>query len=147
MYKHILVPTDGSKLSQKAIRTAVRLAKMSGAAVSGAYVIAPYAPAYGEAAIYVAAQSAGRYKEVMQKEARKALAEIEVEASTARVRYSGFMLTADTPWEGIIRCAQRKSCDLIVMASHGRRGLRGLILGSETAKVLTHTKIPVLVCR
>jgi nucleotide-binding universal stress UspA family protein len=147
MFKHILVATDGSKLSQKAIRTAVRLAKTSGAAVSGAYVIAPYAPAYGEAAIYVAAQTARRYKEVTQKEARKALAEVEVEASAAGVRYSGVMLTADTPWEGIIRSAQRKKCDLIVMASHGRRGLRGLILGSETAKVLTHTKIPVLVCR
>ena len=90
MFSRILVPTDGSKLSQKAIQTAVRLAKASGAHVSGA---------------------------------------------------------ADAPWEGIIRCARRKSCDLVVMASHGRRGLRGLVLGSETAKVLTHSKIPVLVCR
>lgn len=147
MFKHILVSTDGSKLSQKAIRTAVRLAKASGAAVSGAYVMAPYAPSYGEAAIYVAALTARRYKEVTQKEARKALAEVEVEAGAAGVPYSSIMLTADTPWEGIIRSARRKKCDLIVMASHGRRGLRGLVLGSETHKVLTHSKIPVLVCR
>ena len=147
MFKQILVPTDGSKLSQKAIRTAVRLAKATGAAVTGAYLIAPYIPPHGEAAIYVAGISARRYKEVTQREARKALAAIEVEAGTAGVPYRNVSLTAYTPWEGIIRIARRKKCDLIVMASHGRRGLRGLLLGSETVKVLTHSKIPVLVCR
>jgi nucleotide-binding universal stress UspA family protein len=148
MFKHILVATDGSKLSGKAIRTAVRLAAATGAKVTGSYVIAPYvAPMYGEAAIYVPAVSPRRYKELTQREAKKALAAVEIEARTAGVEYRGASITANSPWEGIVRTARSKGCDLIVMASHGRRGLAGLVLGSETTKVLTHSKIPVLVCR
>ena len=148
MFKRILVSTDGSKLSGKAIRAAVRLAAATGAKLTGCYVVAPYvAPMYGEAAIYVPAVSPKRYKELTGREARKALAVIEIEARTAGVEYRGVSLTADNPWEGIIRAAKAKKCNLIVMASHGRRGLAGLVLGSETTKVLTHSKIPVLVCR
>jgi nucleotide-binding universal stress UspA family protein len=148
MFKHILVSTDGSKLSGKAIRSAVRLAAATGAKVTGSFVMAPYVtPMYGEAAIYVPAVSPKRYKELTEREARKALAAVEIEARTAGVDYAGAMLTAGNPWEGIIRTAKAKKCDLIVMASHGRRGLAGLVLGSETTKVLTHSKIPVLVCR
>ena len=147
MFKQILVATDGSKLSQKAIRTAVKLARATGAAVTGAYVIEPYTPPHGEAAIYVAGISAARYKAVTKREARKALAAVEIEAGTAGVPCRTIALTANTPWEGVIRGAKRGRCDLIVMSSHGRRGLTGLILGSETNKVLTHTRIPVLVCR
>ena len=148
MFKQILVSTDGSKLSQKAIRAAVRLAAATGAAVTGVYVIAPYIPrAYGEGVTYISGLSPSRYKEATQKEARKALAAIEVEAGVAGVPYQGVALTADNPWQGIIHSVRRKKCDLIVMASHGRRGLSALVLGSETTKVLTHSKIPVLVCR
>ena len=147
MFKQILVATDGSKLSQKAIRTAVKLARTTGAAITGAYVIEPYTPPQGEAAIYVAGISAARYKAVSKAESRKALAAVEIEAGTAGVPCRTIALTADTPWEGVIRGAKRGRCDLIVMSSHGRRGLTGLILGSETTKVLTHSKIPVLVCR
>lgn len=147
MFKQILVSTDGSKLSQKAIRTAVRLAKATGAALTGAYVIPPYVPPHGEAAIYIGGLSAQRYNAASQKEARRALAAVEVEAGIAGIACQTVKLTAASPWEGIIVAARRKKCDLIVMASHGRRGLSGLILGSETNKVLTHSKIPVLVCR
>jgi nucleotide-binding universal stress UspA family protein len=148
MFKHILVATDGSNLSGKAIRTAVRLAAATGAKLTGSYIIAPYvAPMYGEAAIYVPAVSPKRYKELTAREARKALAAIEIEARTGGVEYRATSLVAGTPWEGIIRAAKARKCDLIVMASHGRRGLAGLVLGSETTKVLTHSKIPVLVCR
>lgn len=148
MFKRILVSTDGSKLSGKAIRTAVKLADATGAKVTGVYVIAPFvAPAYSEGAMYMPAISPVRYKQVTEREARKALAAIEIEARTGGVQYATTMLTADNPWEGIIRTAKSKRCDLIVMASHGRRGLAGLLLGSETTKVLTHSKIPVLVCR
>ena len=142
MFKDILVSTDGSKLSQKAIGAAVQLAKATGAALTGAYVIPPYVPPYGEAVMYVAAISAARYKTVTQREARKALAAIEIEAGAAGVSYQSVALTADSPWKGILAAAKRKKCDLIVMASHGRRGLSGLsglILGSETNKVLTHS--------
>lgn len=147
MFKQILVATDGSKLSQKAIRIAVRLARSTGAGVTGAYVIEPYVPPQGEAAIYVAGLSRARYTALTRRESRKALAALEIHAGTAGVACRGIALTANTPWEGIIRAAKRGKCDLIVMSSHGRRGLAGLILGSETTKVLTHTRIPVLVCR
>ena len=148
MFKHILVSTDGSKLSGKAIRTAVRLAEATGAKVTGTYVIAPYvAPAYGEGMMYMPAVSPKRYREITERTARKALAVVEIEARTAKIEYRSAMLTADNPWEGIIRAAKAKKCDLIVMSSHGRRGLAGLLLGSETTKVLTHSKVPVLVCR
>ena len=148
MYKHILVSTDGSKLSAKAIRTAVKLADSTGAKVTGVYVIPPYvAPAYGEGVMYMPAVSPARYKQITEREARKALAAVEIEARTGKVDFATMTLTADNPWEGIIRAAKSKRADLIVMASHGRRGLAGLVLGSETTKVLTHSKVPVLVCR
>jgi len=148
MFKHILIPTDGSKLSAKAIRTAVRLARDTGAKVTGAYVIAPYfPPTYGEGVVFGPAVSAKRYKALTEREARKALAAVEIEARIFGVEYGGSLLTAANPWEGIVRTAKAKKCDLIVIASHGRRGLAGLLLGSETTKVLTHSKIPVLVCR
>lgn len=148
MYKHILVSTDGSRLSGKAIRTAVRLASATGAKVTGAYVMAAYVPpAYGEGVIYMQALSPKRYKEVTEREARKALAAVEIEARTAGVDYGAAMVTADNPWQGIIRAAKAKRCDLIVMASHGRRGISKILLGSETSKVLAHATIPVMVCR
>jgi nucleotide-binding universal stress UspA family protein len=147
MYKHMLVPTDGSKLSVKAIRAAARLAKICGARITGVYVIAPeLPPLYTEGAMY-GGLSARSYKELKEKEAKKALAVVDIEAQTSGLQASTMPLTAAQPWKAIIGAARSKKCDLIVMASHGRRGLSGLLLGSETAKVLTHSKIPVLVCR
>ena len=148
MYKHILVPTDGSRLSAKAVKTAARLAKQIGARVTGVYVIPPYVPPmYGEAAIYVPEITPTKYKALSEKEARKALSVVEIEAKTAGVPCKVSWVTADQAWEGIVKQAKAKKADLIVMASHGRRGLSGLLLGSETTKVLTHSKFPVLVCR
>ena len=148
MYKHILVSTDGSKLSAKAVRTAARLAKALGARITGVYVIAPYtAPLYGEVVAYAQPMTEERYKELANKEARRALAAIEIEAQTASVPCATLSATNEHPWRGIVRVAQARKCDVIVMASHGRRGLSGFLLGSETNKVLTHSKIPVLVCR
>jgi nucleotide-binding universal stress UspA family protein len=148
MFKHILISTDGSKLSLKAIKAATRLAKITGARVTGVYVIENYArPAYGEGVTYAFGVSFKHYKEVTEREAKKALAAVEVEAKLAGVEYRAATVTSDNPWEGIIRAAKTKKCDLIVMSSHGRRGLAGLLLGSETNKVLTHSKLPVLVYR
>jgi nucleotide-binding universal stress UspA family protein len=148
MYKHILVPTDGSKLSQKAVAVAARLAKSTGARLTGVYVIPPYTPpVYGEGVAYVPEMSPKAYKDLTEREAKRALAAVEVEADAAGVESKVAMLTNEHPWEGIIRTARAKKCDLIVMASHGRKGLAGLLLGSETTKVLTHSKVPVLVCR
>jgi nucleotide-binding universal stress UspA family protein len=148
MYEHILVPTDGSKLSQKAVAAAAKLAKATGAKLTGVYVIPPYTPpVYGEGVAYVPEMTPKAYKELTEREAKRALAAVEVEADAAGVPSKMVMLSNDHPWEGIIRTAKSKKCDLIVMASHGRKGLAGLLLGSETTKVLTHSKIPVLVCR
>ena len=148
MYKHILVATDGSRLSAKAIRTAAQLARACGARLTGAYVVAPYAtPVYSEAVAYTPPITAQRYKELVAREAKKALAAVEIEAQTAGVPFSTLSTTNARPWRGIVRAAQARKCDVIVMASHGRRGLAGIVLGSQTHKVLTHSKIPVLVCR
>ena len=148
MYKHILVPTDGSKLSNHAVRAACNLAQTCGARITGIYVIPPYVPPiYAEGMIYIADLGPKRHKEVMQQAAKKALAVLSAEARRAGVACAGVAPVADQPWEGILKAARGKRCDLIVMASHGRRGIAGLLLGSETTKVLTHSKIPVLVCR
>lgn len=148
MYQHILVPTDGSKLSVKAIKTAAALTKSLGAKLMGVYVIPPYVPpVYGEAVIYMPEVTPKRYKEITAREAKNALSVVDAEAKTAGVECKTVAVTADQAWEGIVRTAHSKGCDLIVMASHGRRGLSGLLLGSETTKVLTHSKTPVLVCR
>jgi nucleotide-binding universal stress UspA family protein len=148
MYKHILVSTDGSKLSDKAINTAFKLAAAVGAKVTGLFVVPPHVlPVYSEGMIYARTMSKSRYRASCRREGRKALAAVEIESQAARVPYGSAILAAENPWEGIVRAAKAKKCDLIVMASHGRRGLAGLLLGSETTKVLTHSRIPVLVCR
>jgi nucleotide-binding universal stress UspA family protein len=148
MYKHILVPTDGSKLSAKAIRSAAALAKACKAKLTGIYVIPRYEPPlYAEGAMLGMPVSRRVYLESAQKVAKKALAVVEIESQTAGVNSSTVSVVGDQPWQAIIEAARRRKCDAIVMASHGRRGLAGLVLGSETVKVLTHSKVPVLVCR
>jgi nucleotide-binding universal stress UspA family protein len=148
MYKHILVATDGSALSAKAIRTAVALANTAGAKFTGVYVIERFAASsFSDGVMYGPGISRKSYKAITGRESRKALAAVELEARASGVPCTTMTIIADSPWAGIIVAATSKRADLIVMASHGRRGLSAMILGSETAKVLTHSKIPVLVCR
>ncbi|HUL93634.1 MAG TPA: universal stress protein [Burkholderiales bacterium] len=148
MYRRILVSTDGSRLSAKAIRTAAGLAKVCNAKLTGVYVIPPYAPpVYSEGSVFGMPVSRRVYQESTAKIAKKALAVVEIEAETAGVESSTVYVTGDQPWQAIIQTARSKKCDAIVMASHGRRGLAGVLLGSETVKVLTHSRVPVLVCR
>ena len=148
MYKHILVATDGSELSLKAVNAATRLADSVGARLTGLYVMPEYVPPiYGEAALYLPEMSPRKFKEAVDKEASAALAFVVSAAAEADVRYASLKVTGAQPWAAIIKAAQAKKCDLIVMASHGRRGLAGFVLGSETTKVLTHSKVPVLVVR
>jgi nucleotide-binding universal stress UspA family protein len=148
MYKHILLPTDGSRLAAKGVKAGVRLAKALGARVTGLYVIPRYMPpVYGEAVMFVPEITPERFNQAMKKEAAKALAAVAAEARTAGVRCATETVTDAQPWQGILRAARSKKCDAIAMASHGRAGLGGLILGSETARVLAHSKIPVLVTR
>lgn len=144
-YQHILVATDGSRLSAPAIRVAVKLAKALGARLTCLHVLAPYFPA-GAARAFPARSNPG-YRRAIEKESHRALA-----AFNAAARSSGVVATATSvfggePWRVLLRCARTRKCDLIVMASHGRGGLASLVLGSETNKLLTHSRIPVLVCR
>jgi nucleotide-binding universal stress UspA family protein len=150
MYRHILVPTDGSPLSRKAVKAAVGLARRLGARITAVYVIPSYAPpAYGGDTMLLYSEyfSPEEYKTHTQKHARAALAKVEAVARAAEVPCAALFVTGNEPWKSIIRTARSRRCDLIVMASHGRRGLAALLLGSETTKVLTHSRTPVLVCR
>lgn len=149
MFRNILIPTDGSKLSAKGIRTGVKLAKALGARVTGLHVMFPYVPPmYGEGTIYyLPGVSAQESRKLYEKQARKALGVIEKEAAKAGVRCRTSFVTAGQPWQAILRTARSQGCDAIVIASHGRGGLGGLLLGSETTRVLANSKIPVLVVR
>jgi len=144
MFKHILLPTDGSELSKKAIDGGLELAKAIGARVT-AYVCLeeyPYTP-FSE--IVVEAPQA--FRDRIESQAKLYLSEIEAAARGAGLEFDSDMSTFAVPYLGIIDAAERHGCDVIFMASHGRRGLSGLLLGSETQKVLTHTDIPVIVYR
>ena len=149
MYKHILVPLDDSPLSGKAARTAVRLARSTRARITVLHVIAPFrTPAFVDGVVpYPELYSPAAYKKSTERYARKLLAKVEALARAARVRCVAVLVTDEQPWKAIIRTARGRRCDLILMASHGRRGIAAVVLGSETTKVLTHSKIPVLVCR
>ncbi len=148
MYKHILIPTDGSPLSLKAAKAGAKLAKDLHAKITAIYVIPPYAPPTGgEGIVYSDIYSEKRYLADMKEHADKAVAKVKAEAEAQKVECDGIAAVERTPWEAIINAARARKCDLIVMASHGRRGLASVLLGSETTKVLTHSKTPVLVCR
>jgi nucleotide-binding universal stress UspA family protein len=148
MYKHILIPTDGSKLALKGVKAGMRLARALRARVTGVYVVPPYQPPmYGEAMIYVPGLSEREYKRNGMRAAQKALTPLAAEARATGVRLATKTVYSALAWEGILRAARAGRCDAVVMASHGRGGLGGLILGSETQRVLAHSKIPVLVVR
>ncbi len=145
MYKHILVATDGSTQSAPAIRTALELAKALGARLTCLHVLAAYFPA-GAAKAFPPLSNAS-YRRVIAKESHRALAAFNAAARSNGVAATATSVVGGEPWRVLLQCARTRKCDLIVMASHGRRGLASLLLGSETTKVLTHSKVPVLVCR
>jgi nucleotide-binding universal stress UspA family protein len=148
MYKHILVPTDGSKLSEKAIKIAAQFAAASGARITAIHVVPEGVPTlFSGERLYGSGVLGRQYRELVKSEANKALAVVEIEAEIAGVPYGSVRAVAESPWRAILRAARSRHCDLIVMASHGRSGVKALALGSQTMKVLAHSKIPVLVCR
>ena len=146
-YKHILVPTDGSPLSLKAAKQAASLAKDLDARVTAVYVMRPWMPPTAEESAVVAsfAYTEAAYRKRSEAQADKALAKVAKAAGT-KVKCEKLRVNALQPWEGIVNTAKAAKCDLIVMASHGRSGIAAVVLGSVTTKVLTPTKIPVLVC-
>ena len=146
MFKHILITTDGSPASNKAAKAAVALASALGAKVTAYYAIEPMQPMYAEGYAFDP-----RVIEDIEHNARQ-LAQKRIDAigklaKAAGVPFASMVTTADTAYEGIIDAAKKQKCDVIFMASHGRRGLSQLIMGSVTQKVLTHSKIPVVVYR
>ena len=147
MYKNILLPIDGSSVSRKAVKQGVVLAKALGARVVGFFSPEDYRVMMYSEYIPPGLLSQEEFEAQAKKAAEKNLAFVEKTANAAGVPYEGFYLSSVAPWEAIIDAAKRKRCDLICMGSHGRTGLTGLVLGSQTNKVLTHSKIPVLVCR
>jgi nucleotide-binding universal stress UspA family protein len=147
MYKHILVPTDGSKLSQHAARHALAIAKATGARVTGLFVAPAPTPLVFKGLVPVRHLQPDEHATLIAKAAKRYLGDIQAAAAAAAVAFEGITVEGEFPAEAILKIAARRRCDLIVMASHGRRGLSGILLGSETQKVLTQAKVPVLVCR
>jgi len=147
MFKHILVPTDGSELCKESASSAIQFAKDAGARICAFYAKPEYPVTYyGEGAL-IDPTTPEQFAELADQQAKDNLSYIEKLCSDAGVPCSTVTVTSDEPYEAIIDVANQKGCDLIYMASHARRGLASLLLGSETDKVLTHTKIPVLVYR
>lgn len=147
MFKHILVPTDGSQLSQETVKRAISFAKEAGARITFFYAKPEYPVAfYGEGAL-IDPTTPEKFATMAQQQADEILDACAKLAAAANVPCDTVSRISDIPYEAIIAAADAAGCDLIFMASHGRRGLGGLLLGSETQKVLTHSRIPVLVYR
>lgn len=145
-FRHILVPTDGSARSRKAIDTAVKLAKRLDAKVTALYVVPEGVPtAFSGDKLYSSSVLSPQYRKAIEAATGKALAVAERAAGAAGVPFASRQTTARAPWAAIVQAARTSRCDLIVMATHGKRGVR--VLGSQTVKAITHTRIPVLVCR
>lgn len=148
MYRRILVPIDGSKLSDKALASAIDLAKIARARLVVLHVVERIEPVLF-ADGYVPAELAwmAKYEKNARRRGSRHLRKAAAAAKSAGVRCTTRLVKSSQPHQTIIATARSRSCDLIVMASHGRRGLSALLLGSETTKVLTHCKRPVLVVR
>jgi nucleotide-binding universal stress UspA family protein len=144
MYRHILIPTDGSELAEHGVTNGLALAKSLGAKVSVIVVEEPF----DELSIEVPGQTEGsvKYAEQIKKHATSVLNRAANAAKQAGVSCDTIQVDNEQPYQAIIAAAKDRGCDLIVMSSHGRSGLSAVLLGSVTNKVLTHTKSPVLVC-
>jgi nucleotide-binding universal stress UspA family protein len=147
MFKHILIPTDGSPVSAKAVKAGIEFAKQTGAKVTGYYAVEPVpVRLYGEG--YVADRAmVAEFERRNLAAAKKHVSSIARAAAKQGVPFETVVQTARTPYEGIVDTAKKRRCDLILMSSHGRRGLMRLTLGSVADKVIQLSKVPVLVYR
>ncbi|GAB6049899.1 universal stress protein [Hydrogenophilus islandicus] len=147
MFRHLLVPTDGSELSQAAVERAVTFAKRLEARITFFYAQPDFPlPVYGEGAL-IDPTTPEQFRKAAEEEAKMILNAAKERASEAGVEADTDTVVSDAPAEAIIDAAERHGCDLIFIASHGRSGIAKLLLGSVTHKVLSHTKLPVLVYR
>jgi nucleotide-binding universal stress UspA family protein len=145
MYAYILIPTDGSELAGKAVGHGIALAKRIGAKITALTVLPPFHMFTTDTQMLE--DTPAQYKTRVQENAKKTLGAVASAAKAAGVACETVQVEHEHPYQAIIDTAASKGCDLIVMASHGRHGISAIVLGSETIKVLTHTKIPVLVHR
>ena len=144
MYQRILVPTDGSSITSKAVSTAIDLAKLSGAAIVALSVKEPFPYSAISEMQPVPPQE---FYDAQERIASSRVKMVLDAAAAAGVSCDGATVEALHPWEAILDMANQRGCDLVVMASHGRRGMAALLIGSETSRVLTHSTLPVLVVK
>jgi nucleotide-binding universal stress UspA family protein len=147
MYDKILVATDGSSLSKKAVSSAISLAALTGASLVALKVIPRYPQSYFEGGLALQAAEVGRIEKQWADEGQAVVDEVKKLAELQGVKTRPLTVKSDIVSEAVIATAKKHKCDLIVMASHGRKGVKRLLLGSETNQVLAHSHIPVLVLR
>lgn len=147
MYQKILVATDGSSLSKKAVSSAISLAALAGAGLVVIKVIPRYPQSYFEGGLALQAAEVGRIEQQWTEEGQAVVDEVKKAAEAQGVKTRALIVKSDVVSDAIIAAAKKNKCELIVMASHGRKGVKRLLLGSETQQVLTHSHIPVLVLR
>lgn len=147
MYKRILLATDGSSLSKKAHKAALSLAQLSGADLFALKVVPRYPMAYFEGAMPIDPNVMTEVEGKWHADAQKLLDELVAGAQAKGVKAKALVVKSDLVADAVVNAAKKHKCDLIVMASHGRKGIKRLLLGSETQHVLTHSHVPVLVLR
>jgi nucleotide-binding universal stress UspA family protein len=147
MYKKILVATDGSVLSRKAVRSAIELAGATGAELVALYVVPRYPVSYFEGGVSIASQDIARTEKQWSDEGEAIVEAVRASAEDEGVKAKAVVARSNLVSEAILAAAKKHKCDLIVMASHGRKGIKRILLGSETMHVLTHGTVPVLVLR
>lgn len=147
MYQRILVTTDGSSLSKKAVSSAIQLAALCGAELVALKVVPRYPQSYFEGAVVMTAQDVARVESQWSDAAQTVVDAVKANAEAKGVKAKAVTVKSDLVAEAVIAAAKKNKCDLIVMASHGRKGIKRLLLGSETQHVLTHSTVPVLVLR
>jgi nucleotide-binding universal stress UspA family protein len=147
MYQRILVTTDGTSLSRKAVKAATALAAATGADLVALHVVPRYPVAYFEGALSFSAEDIGRVEAQWAERGQAMVDQAVAAAQSAGVKARPAIVRSDRVAESIVSAARKHKCDLVVMASHGRKGLTRLLLGSETQHVLTHSSVPVLVLR
>jgi nucleotide-binding universal stress UspA family protein len=147
MYDKILVATDGSSLSKKAVNSAISLAALTGASLVALKVLPRYPQSYFEGGLALQAAEVARIEQQWADEAQAVVDDVKKAAELEGVKTLAMTVKSDIVSDAVIATAKKNKCDLIVMASHGHRGVKRLLLGSETQQVLTHSHIPVLVLR
>ena len=147
MYQRVLIPTDGSKLSHTAAQAGIDLAESLGADVVALYVVPRYPMSFFEGGVSLSMEETKKIEKQWADKADAVVADLKAQAQAQGLKAKAVTVRSDLVAESIIATAKKQKCDLIVMASHGRKGLKRLLLGSETTNVLTHSHIPVLVLR